>query len=210
MAALSTEEDFDFTKEEYYQKLESLWSQEYPSHQCEDAVWDMYKEFGYEDPRKTLNSILEKVKWNKNKVLDFGCDTGFMLDFICKSRNGLSGYGIDINKTAIAQASALFPEYKFDAYGGLKLPYEDKTFDLVFASTVIKHIRHEDRDIVYRELKRVADQVFFVEADKELVEESKFGNWTFYHSHFEKEFAENFTPIVVMKEGGDILGLYSC
>lgn len=44
-----------------------------------NEVWYFYKEYGYKNPQKTLLTILDKVNWNKNLVLDFGCDTGFML-----------------------------------------------------------------------------------------------------------------------------------
>ncbi len=194
----------------HYKNLESKWAREYPSTKDAAEVWSFYEECGYQDPQKTLKSILDKAQWNKERVLDLGCDTGFMLKFICDNRPSLHGFGIDINTRAIEQAKSRFPEFQFETFDGLTLPFPGKHFDLVFVSAVVKHVRYEDRSHVYGEIKRVANQVFFIEADSKQKEEVAHGSWTFYNSHFEKEFQEHFEPISVVHEAGDLLGLYSC
>ncbi len=196
--------------EDYYKRIESKWALEYPSSTRMDEVWSFYKECGYEDPQETLGIILDKVEWRKRRVLDFGCDNGLMLNFICTRHTEVSGFGIDINSSAIKKAQKAFPDYEFQSFNGLKTEYESKMFDLVFVSAVMKHIRYEDRELVYQELNRVSDKVFFIEADSKTKEEVPHGSWTFYNSNFEEEFKENFEPIEVLHIAGDILGLYSC
>jgi len=195
---------------EYYQNIESKWKNEYPSSDEIEDVWNLYKEFGYKNPEQTLGNILDKVVWNKKKVLDYGCDKGLMLDFICSKYSALAGVGIDINKDGITQAQMKFPTYQFVSFNGMDIPFEDKSFDLVFVSAVIKHVRYEDRYHVYRELKRVADNLLFIEVDSKIKEEVFHQSWTFYHSHFEEEFSHYFKPVEVIHEAGDILGLYRC
>ena len=80
----------------------------------------------------------------------------------------------------------------------------------MFVCAVIKHVRYEDRDRIYGELNRVADKVFIIEADEKTREEVSYGTWTFYNSNFEDEFGKHFSPIEVLREAGDLLGLYSC
>lgn len=196
--------------EEYYKKIESKWVNEYPSVESLDDVWKFYKECGYQDPQKTLMSILNEVSWKENKVLDFGCDNGLMLKFICDSVNDIQGFGIDINSKAIEKANERFPELQFQSFNGVTIPFEDKYFDLVFVCAVIKHIRYEDRKKVYNELKRVAHNVFFIEIDAKTEQEVPHQAWTFYHSHFEEEFKKHFHPLKVIHEAGDLLSLYDC
>lgn len=196
--------------EEYYQSIESRWKNEYPSMKNIEDVWGFYKECGYKDPQKTLLELLGKVDWEKKRVLDFGCDTGFMLKFICDSLPKLTGFGVDINGSAIKEATENFPQLHFSSFDGFTLPFEDKYFDMVFVSAVIKHVRYEDREHVYQELKRVATHVFLVEMDSKTKEKVSHGNWTFYHSNFEEEFATQFEPVEVLHEGNDLLGLYKC
>ncbi len=196
--------------DDYYKKIESKWATEYPSSTRMDEIWSFYKECGYENPQETLGKILDKVEWRKKKILDFGCDNGLMLNFICTRYPEVSGVGIDINSSAIEKAQKAFPNYDFQSFNGIKTSFEDKSFDLVFISAVIKHVRYEDREIVYRELSRISDKVFFIEADSKIKEEVPHGSWTFYNSNFEEEFKRYFEPIDVLHEAGDILGLYNC
>lgn len=196
--------------EDYYKNIESKWKTEYPSSTSMSEVWAFYKECGYKNPQETLGGILDKVNWTKNRVLDYGCDNGLMLNFICERHPAVSGFGIDINSSAIEKAQKAFPSYEFEAFNGLEIPFEDKSFDLVFVSAVIKHVRYEDRDNVYREIGRVADRVFFIETDSKTKEEVAHQSWTFYNSNFDEEFRQYFDPIEVLHEAGDILGLYKC
>jgi len=196
--------------EEYYKNIESKWQFDYPSSKNLNEVWRFYKECGYKSPQKTIGDILDKVKWRKNKVLDFGCDNGLMLKFICESYKSVAGTGIDINSAAIETAQRTYPELEFLCFDGLNIPFGDKIFDLVFVSAVIKHIRYKDRSHVYKELGRVANKVFFIEVDAKAKEAVMHESWTFYHSYFDEEFRQYFQPIEVVHEAGDILGLYNC
>ncbi|WP_191092496.1 class I SAM-dependent methyltransferase [Francisella sp. SYW-9] len=192
---------------DYYHNIKKKWELEYPSSNSLDQVWDFYLECGYTEPKKLLGSILDKVKWKKNRMLDYGCDNGLMLDFIC-NKYPVSGFGVDINEASINSAKKNLPQYNFRTIDGINIPYDDKYFDLVFISAVVKHIRYEDRVSFYNEIKRVADQVFIIEIDAKKKEIYPYESWKFYYSNFEEEFAQHFKPIVTHHEAGDILGLY--
>jgi SAM-dependent methyltransferase len=207
---LSMQEEAFTMATEYYKKIEGKWRTEYPSPKSLDEIWGFYRECGYGNPQQTLRGILDQVNWSKKRILDFGCDTGLMLDFICSQYPTITGSGIDINTAAIHTAQQTFPKFDLMAFDGFHIPYEDKTFDLVFVCAVIKHIRYEDREHIYNELECVADKVFFIEADSQAEEEVSYGSWTFYNSNFEAEFGNYFHPIELVREAGDILGLYRC
>ena len=77
--------------EEYYRKIKAKWQNEYPSPKNLEEVWNFYKECGYNDPQQTLSRILDKIEWRKNRVLDYGCDNGLMLKFICDEYPSVAG-----------------------------------------------------------------------------------------------------------------------
>jgi|SaaInlStandDraft_5_1057022.scaffolds.fasta_scaffold56674_2 SAM-dependent methyltransferase len=198
------------SSKDYYKKITHKWKNEYPSSQDINEVWSFYKECGYTNPQQTLKNIMDKVFWKKKKVLDLGCDNGLMLKIICDWYPVITGVGVDINSIAIAKAQQLFSDFTFDTFDGVNLPYEDKSFDLIFISAVVKHIRYEDRENFYKEINRVADNVFIIEADSKIKEQVSHHSWILYHSNFEEEFKQYFKPIEVIYESGDLLGLYRC
>mmetsp|Transcript_6870 Transcript_6870/g.15002 ORF Transcript_6870/g.15002 Transcript_6870/m.15002 type:complete len:257 (+) Transcript_6870:76-846(+) len=197
---------------DYYDSIKSKWSSEYPSSNEIDEIWDFYKEAGYDDPKATLRSMLDPVTFTKNRILDYGCDKGLILDFFCGSvHDAIEGYGLDINEDAIKDAQKRFPSRVFKGGDGLTIPYPDKHFDVVICIATIKHVRYEDRAAVYAELNRVADYALLIEADEKEQKTQETMGWTFYNSNFSQEFEDNFaTEVKVVREGGDILGLYEC
>lgn len=72
------------------------------------------------------------------KILDYGCNTGYFLDFIDKHLPGNCLYGVDINKYAIKTAESKVNKARFyllsDWVGS-----EDK-FDIIIISHVLEHI----------------------------------------------------------------------
>ena len=199
------------TAKDYYSNIKSKWVEEYPSSDNLDNIWGLYKECGYKDPEATLRSMLDPISFEKKRLLDYGCDKGLMTDFFCSSLEGIEGYGIDINDDAIKHAQKLFPTMTFEVGDGITIPYPDKHFDCVIVIATIKHVRYKDRENVYAELNRVASYALFIEADEKAQNEQAFQGWTFYNSNFAEEFKKNFDePVKVVREGGDILGLYKC
>eukprot|EP00563_Minutocellus_polymorphus_P021048 CAMPEP_0197715780 /NCGR_PEP_ID=MMETSP1434-20131217/888_1 /TAXON_ID=265543 /ORGANISM="Minutocellus polymorphus, Strain CCMP3303" /LENGTH=211 /DNA_ID=CAMNT_0043300007 /DNA_START=224 /DNA_END=859 /DNA_ORIENTATION=- len=198
--------------EDYYSNIKSKWVEEYPSSESIDDTWSFYKECGYKDPAATLRSMLDPISFSKKKrILDYGCDKGLMIDFFCSSLEGVEGCGVDINEEAVKYAKKRFPSIKFTVGDGVTIPFPDKHFDCVITIATIKHVRYEDRDKVYAELNRVADYVLLVEADETEKREQLFQGWTFYNSNFAQEFEQSFDePVRVVREGGDILGLFKC
>jgi len=195
-------------KEAYYQNIKAKWSSDYPSSNSIEEVWDFYRECGYKEPVVCFKRILNQIEWNKGKLLDFGCDNGLLLNYICNLIPNINGYGIDINDNAIKKAKEAFSGIEFIPFSGTEIPFDDDYFDVIYMSAVLKHIRYEDRDHIYNELRRVANKLFVVEIDSKKQEIISHQGWTFYHSHFEKELAENFIPIDTFNECGDLWGLY--
>ena len=192
----------------YYEQVKKKWEDDYPSPNAMGEVWDFYKECGYHTPVASFTRVLERISWDRRRILDFGCDNGLLLNFICNELNEVQGFGIDINPRSIDEAIKKVPSCQFKIFDGLKIPFDDNYFDLIFTSAVIKHIRYEDRPQIYNEFRRVSKYLFIIEVDSEKKETKNEQGWTFYLSDFRHEFAENFKPIDVKSECGDLWGLY--
>lgn len=93
------------------------------------------------------------LRWG-DKVLDIGCAKGFFVNDLMQVIPGLEAVGLDISAYAIEHA---LPEAKpFLQLGSADaLPYEDDSFDAVFAINTIHNLEYEACIKALREIVRV-------------------------------------------------------
>jgi ubiquinone/menaquinone biosynthesis C-methylase UbiE len=98
---------------------------------------------------------------SKSKILDVGCGKGFMLHDFRELIPGITVAGIDISKYAI---ESTMPDVKpFVKVGNaLKLPFPDKSFDLVIVINTIHNLPLEDCFTALQEIQRVGKKDMFV------------------------------------------------
>ena len=127
---------------------------------------------GMEDPVKqmfgpSLEAFLQrKVNWllrhvrgqGPLRLLDFGCGTADFLRLLHAGRFRGTLDGFDASAEMIAEARRRWtggppPRLLADASG--KLPYPDRSFDVIVACCVFHHIMPPERPAAYRELARV-------------------------------------------------------
>lgn len=89
-------------------------------------------------------------------VLDFGCGSARMIRCLADVAAQTEVWGVDINTASIAWCQAnLSPPFHFTASTTLpSLPFEDRTFGLVYAGSVFTHIS-ELADMWLAELRRI-------------------------------------------------------
>lgn len=195
--------------ETYYNDMQEVWEKDYPSVENIKDIEQFYKDYNItENIRGILDQMIDRIDiaQDRGRLLDFGCDNGIMLNFFKKYPFEL--YGTDINHKSIEEGKKLFPEFKLVTSNALTIPFPDNYFDLIFASAVLKHIRYEDRAIIYKEFKRTAKYLLVLETNSTEKKTEKMGNFTFYLSDFKNELDRNFTKIKHLYLGEDILGLY--
>lgn len=106
--------------------------------------WDqVYQDEGENDPnfRNDLMSWKKVVDnlGNNGKLLDMGCGSGYLLQFIEKERPELDLYGVDLSAEGIKTASNR-TKANLNAGNTNKLPYKDSEFDYLVSTEVLEHI----------------------------------------------------------------------
>lgn len=132
-----------------------------------DYVHQLFKEMGLKDEWDKRADSYDNLKWVKNKgylselmnylqlektdkVLEVGCGTAVILDFI--KGDVAKVYGIDSSPTMLQKVSKDIDTRVATADN---LPFEDNFFDKVIIRMVLHHIETENLDKVIGECKRV-------------------------------------------------------
>jgi SAM-dependent methyltransferase len=105
-------------------------------------------------------------------VLDVGCAKGFMLHDFKQLMPKLNVAGIDISEYAIKHAIETMKPY-LRVGNAKKLPYKDKSFDLVICINTVHNLPLEECKQALREIQRVSRKHAFVTMDAWRTEEER-------------------------------------
>jgi SAM-dependent methyltransferase len=88
-------------------------------------------------------------------VIEVGCGSGYYSEVLATLLPGAINYrGIDYSQAMVARARVHYPSRVFEVADATRLPYADRTFDIVFNGVSLMHI--VDFPAVIREAARVA------------------------------------------------------
>jgi pseudaminic acid biosynthesis-associated methylase len=73
------------------------------------------------------------------RVLEVGCNVGGNLRWIAEALGGEATFGVDINRTALAELRHRIPSINAVWSPARELPFRDRWFDLVFTMGVLIH-----------------------------------------------------------------------
>jgi len=98
------------------------------------------------------NHLLITLEDNESLILDIGCGTGFLLQFLDRpGRKNVFASDITPKMLQVASSKYAFPNYfRGDSYS---LPFKDKTFDYVMCNSLLHHLYDWESALV--ELTRV-------------------------------------------------------
>lgn len=147
---------------------EKYWKNRKPNDPHDDwntnKKWiDGYWESQNHPHRKELIDAIQEMR-PFGSILEVGCSCAPNLALIKKEFLNVEVAGIDINKYVIEEAKRKVPEGNFKVAKADKLPFPDKSFDIVFTDAVLMYV--DDKKIVetIREFLRVAKKaLIFVE-----------------------------------------------
>ncbi len=102
----------------------------------------------------SLELFTERILVNLSiqNVLDLGCGIGDSADLFLKTDSKIVWTGVDIENSPEAM-SRLRQDLNFIIFDGIKLPFKDNYFDLIYCRQVLEHVRYPDR--LLKEVRRV-------------------------------------------------------
>ena len=109
---------------------------------------------------------------DKSSILDVGCGKGFMLYDFLKLNSNFNIKGIDISEYAIKNCKKEVSKF-LEVASCDKLPFEDKTFDLVISINTIHNLNTAGCAKSLREISRVSKGNAFIIVDAYTNEEEK-------------------------------------
>jgi ubiquinone/menaquinone biosynthesis C-methylase UbiE len=86
-------------------------------------------------------------------VLDVGCGVGNGHPLLVDRVGRLTG--IDVSHRCIDRARDTNPSVEYATFEGINLPFDNESFDVVFAVSVFHHVPVADRSTLAREIRRV-------------------------------------------------------
>ena len=94
--------------------------------------------------QRFYNLLVREVELQSGMaVLDIGCGTGTILKRL-SDKADITGYGTDISERMITEAKKKCPQMKFFISSCDKLPFEDKTFDVLTACMAYHHFDNKE------------------------------------------------------------------
>ena len=113
-------------------------------------------------------------------LLEVGCNVGPNLAVLQDEfKNAVLLCGLDVNKDALQKGSEVLPEIVFIEGSAKRLPFPNKSFDIVLVDAVLMYISPEKIVNVINEIVRVARKgIIFVEwFDSDLLGSVQFWHW---------------------------------
>jgi ubiquinone/menaquinone biosynthesis C-methylase UbiE len=141
------------TRRRYYNDT----GKKYETSRYADRHMDAYREFR----NATLLSILQRDFGDRPiRILEVGCGTGLTLDFLRRSSDKYTVFGLDVSETMILQAAAKAEGESNGPRLSLgdadKLPFGPGSFDVVLSTRFIHQFSHETKQKLWNEFRRVA------------------------------------------------------
>jgi SAM-dependent methyltransferase len=123
----------------------------------DDSITE-WRELGAEG--KAENIITLSLERKHEYVLEIGCGEGSVLSKLSDGNFGSQLFGLEISESGVEMVNKRniprLTECKL--YDGYRVPYEDKTFDLVILTHVVEHLEHPR--LLLTEALRVGKDVF--------------------------------------------------
>jgi SAM-dependent methyltransferase len=119
-----------------------------------------WRRLGARDKVRNLLELVAPYRDQIASLLEVGCGTGAVLDELAHVL-GTEHVGLDIGEP-VRSTNAV----RFARYDGVTIPFDDRAFDLVYATHVVEHVRDQRGFLL--ELRRVARRYVYVEVPCEL------------------------------------------
>lgn len=130
--------------------LNKIWQQVPPDYYQKGIENNFLQRFWH---YQKLKNVCDLIDNNPKDVLDVGCASGWLLSEVAKNYPKAQCTGIDVYKKALDYGSKNYKNLKLIEADAHKLPFSEKSFDLIICTEVLEHV--QDPKGVLQEIKRV-------------------------------------------------------
>lgn len=127
-------------------------------------IYGLFFNFQLKYFTRIQNKVSEELDISKyDNILDIGCGTGALPKTLY--HKGLKVTGVDVSNGMLKQAKKKLkglPIELLKIKPGEKLPFEDKSFDVVITSYVAHGLEGKERIELYEEMKRIAREIVII------------------------------------------------
>jgi SAM-dependent methyltransferase len=138
--------------------LKELYSKKY------DERMQQWRTLGAIDKGRNIECMIESLRSEIGSVLEVGCGTGAVLAQVAARKIGTQFTGVEIGTERPQQPKQ--GDLCIRGYDGETIPYDDRSFDLVYATHVLEHVTDERGFL--DEIRRVARRYIYIEVPCEL------------------------------------------
>lgn len=131
-------------------KLEAIWAQVPPNYYDQGIENNPFQKLWH---TTKLNKVLALLPMNIKTVLDVGCSSAILTSQIKKALPKAKITGVDSYRGAIEFAKTKYKNLNLIVADAHKLPFRDKSFDLVICTETLEHVTDPKKCLT--EIKRV-------------------------------------------------------
>lgn len=134
-------------------RLEAIWAQVPPNYYDVGIEKNLLQKMWH---TRKLAEVIKLIPTNprKNpKVLDIGCSSAILTAHVARHLPKSKIVGLDSYKAAIDFAKKKYPHISFVTADAHKIPFKDKSFDIIICTETLEHV--VDPLGVIKEMKRI-------------------------------------------------------
>ncbi len=126
----------------------------------------LFERFSSVSRERKYSLFTETMRPTKNDIiLDVGCGPGTFLENKYPYKKNI--IALDINKKFLKEVKKKYPEIKTKHGSAVKLPFQDKSIDIIFSNAVIEHVGGaENYKQFAKEIQRVSKKWFITTPNK--------------------------------------------
>ena len=181
--------------------------EEVPENYYDNAIKkNLLQRFWHTSRFVQAKKYLETV--DARQILDVGCNSGTFTKQVYNVFPESRIYGIDISQKAISYAKQKYKNISFNVAWAEKLPFKNKSFDLITCFEVLEHVDNPEKIIkeMSRVLKKRGNMIIIVPTEN-LLFRIIWAFWTIFgpgsvwkHTHVQK-FTRNNLDVLLRKSG---------